>query len=224
MAELHLIRHGQASFGAENYDRLSDIGTRQARWLGEYFADSKLCFDRVVIGTMRRHRQTADAILEGLGSPVVEMTQHAGLNEYDFDALYRAAGDDNPALSALAQGTKRDFYVGLKQVLHLWSEDRLPGPVPETWQQFQGHVRDARLAIQRGGGQRVLLVSSGGPIAVVAQQVLQAPDATAIALNMQMRNSSVCQYFFNADAMSLASFNCVPHLDRPERREFVTYG
>ncbi|MGF6415017.1 histidine phosphatase family protein [Paraburkholderia sp. 32] len=107
MAELHLIRHGQASFGAENYDRLSDIGTRQARWLGEYFADSKLCFDRVVIGTMRRHRQTADAILEGLGSPVVEMTQHAGLNEYDFDALYRAARDDNPALNALAQGTER---------------------------------------------------------------------------------------------------------------------
>ncbi len=224
MAELHLIRHGQASFGAENYDQLSDIGTRQARWLGEYFADSQLRFDRVVIGTMRRHRQTADAILEGLGGPAAEITQHAGLNEYDFDALYRAASDENPALSALAQGSKRDFYTGLKQVLHLWAANRLSGPVPETWQQFQRRVQDARQAIQRGGGQHVLVVSSGGPIAVAAQQVLQAPDATAIALNMQIRNSSVCQYFFNADAMSLASFNCLPHLDRPERREFVTYG
>lgn len=61
-------------------------------------------------------------------------------------------------------------------------------------------------------------------IAVTAQQVLQAPAATAIALNLQIRNSSICQYVFNHDAMSLVSFNSVPHLEHAERREFVTYG
>jgi broad specificity phosphatase PhoE len=109
-------------------------------------------------------------------------------------------------------------------VLQLWADDRLPGVVPETWHQFHARVERARLAIQRTGGKRVLVVSSGGPIAVTAQQVLQAPAATAIALNMQIRNSSICQYVFNDTAMSLVSFNSVPHLERAERHEFVTYG
>jgi broad specificity phosphatase PhoE len=159
-----------------------------------------------------------------MGGPAIETTQHAGLNEYDFDGLYRALGDSQPALSALAKGDKRDFYRGLKQVLQLWSEDRLPGPVPETWREFQQRVREAWLAIQQAGAARVLAVSSGGPIAVTAQQVLQAPDATSIALNLQIRNSSVSQYVFNANTVSLVSFNALPHLERTGRHEFITYG
>ena len=228
MAELYLVRHGQASFGAENYDELSPSGRTQSTWLGEYFAQANLRFDRVVIGTMQRHRQTADAILTAMGGPQVEIAQDAGLNEYDFQALFAALGEAGlpPGLSAgpSATSSKKDFYQGLRHVLQLWADDRLPGCVPETWRQFQTRVQRARIDIQRAGGRRVLVVSSGGPIAVTAQQVLQAPAATAIALNMQVRNSSVCQYVFNDGAMSLASFNSVPHLDHAERHEFVTYG
>src|SRR5579864_7512212 len=228
MAELYLVRHGQASFGAKNYDELSPSGRTQSLWLGEYFAQANLRFDRVVIGTMQRHRQTADAILAAMGGPQVEIAQDAGLNEYDFQALFAALGEEGlpPGLSAGLSATrsKKDFYKGLKHVLQLWADDRLPGRVPETWQQFQARVQRARIDIQRAGGRRVLVVSSGGPIAVTAQQVLQTPAATAIALNLQIRNSSVCQYVFNDDAMSLVSFNSVPHLEHAERREFVTYG
>jgi broad specificity phosphatase PhoE len=232
MAELYLVRHGQASFGADNYDELSPSGRTQSGWLGEYFAQAGLRFDRIVIGTMQRHRQTADAILAAMGGPQVEIAQDAGLNEYDFQALFAVLGETGmpPGLSTeLSAGlsstrSKKDFYKGLKHVLQLWAEDRLPGRVPETWQQFQTRVERARIDIQRAGGRRVLVVSSGGPISVIAQQVLQAPNASAIALNMQIRNSSVCQYVFNGDAMSLVSFNSVPHLERAERHEFVTYG
>ncbi|NPT59829.1 histidine phosphatase family protein [Paraburkholderia elongata] len=224
MAELYLVRHGQASFGAENYDELSPSGRTQSRWLGEHFAQAKLRFDRVVIGTMQRHRQTADAILAAMGGPQVEIAQDAGLNEYDFQALFAAIGEEGLAPGWSATSSKKDFYKGLRHVLQLWADDRLPGRVPETWQQFQTRVQRARIEIQRAGGRRVLVVSSGGPIAVTAQQVLEAPAATAIALNMQVRNSSVCQYVFNDGAMSLVSFNSVPHLERAERHEFVTYG
>ncbi|RKF35862.1 histidine phosphatase family protein [Paraburkholderia fungorum] len=228
MAELYLVRHGQASFGAENYDELSPCGRTQSLWLGEYFAQANLRFDRIVMGTMQRHRQTADGILAALGDPQVEIAQNAGLNEYDFQALFAALGYERlPAgLSAdmSATSSKKDFYKGLRHVLQLWADDRLPGRVPETWRQFQERVQRARTDIQRAGGGRVLVVSSGGPIAVIAQQVLQAPAATAIALNLQIRNSSVCQYVFNHDAMSLVSFNSVPHLEHAGRREFVTYG
>lgn len=70
----------------------------------------------------------------------------------------------------------------------------------------------------------MLAVSSGGPIAVTVQQVLAAPPASAIALNLQIRNSSLSQFFFNADAFHLASFNGIPHLDDPERHAWRTYG
>ncbi|CAE6900918.1 hypothetical protein R69608_02926 [Paraburkholderia nemoris] len=224
MAELYLVRHGQASFGADNYDELSPSGRTQSGWLGEYFAQANLRFDRVVIGTMQRHRQTADAILAAMGGPQIELAQDAGLNEYDFEALFAAVGDEGLPSGLSATSSKKDFFKGLRHVLQLWADDRLPGAVPETWQQFQTRVQRARSAIQRAGGRRVLVVSSGGPIAVTAQQVLQAPAASAIALNLQIRNSSVCQYVFNDDAMSLVSFNSVPHLEHAERREFVTYG
>ncbi|MFM0013108.1 histidine phosphatase family protein [Paraburkholderia sediminicola] len=224
MAELYLVRHGQASFGAENYDELSPSGRTQSGWLGEYFAQAQLRFDRVVIGTMQRHRQTADAILAAMGGPQVELAQDAGLNEYDFEALFAALGVEGLPSGLSPASSKKDFYKGLRQVLQLWADDRLPGRVPETWQQFQARVQRARIDIQRAGGRRVLVVSSGGPIAVTAQQILQTPAATAIALNLQIRNSSVCQYVFNDDAMSLVSFNSVPHLEHAERREFVTYG
>jgi broad specificity phosphatase PhoE len=224
MAELYLVRHGQASFGAENYDELSPTGRTQSLWLGEYFTQADLRFDRVVIGTMQRHRQTADAIVSAMGGPQVEIAQDAGLNEYDFQALFAALGEEGLPQGLSATSSKRDFYKGLRHVLQLWADDRLPGRVPETWHQFQARVERARLAIQRTGGRRVLVVSSGGPIAVTAQQVLQAPAASAIALNMQIRNSSLCQYVFNDSAMSLVSFNSVPHLERAERHEFVTYG
>ncbi|MBN8464677.1 MAG: histidine phosphatase family protein, partial [Dechloromonas sp.] len=67
MAELYLVRHGQASFGTGDYDRLSALGERQGVWLGEYFGERGIAFDRVVTGSLRRHRQTADAIFRGLG-------------------------------------------------------------------------------------------------------------------------------------------------------------
>src|SRR5262249_36813839 len=112
----------------------------------------------------------------------------------------------------------------LKQVLQLWSDDLLPGRVPETWHQFLARVERSRFDIQRAGGRRVLVVSSGGPIAVIAQQVLLARAATAIALNMQIRNSSVCQIIFNYSTMSLVSFNSLPQLERADRHEFITYA
>jgi len=224
MAELYLVRHGQASFGAQNYDQLSARGEQQSLWLGEYFARQDIVFDRVICGTLRRHEQTVDGILRGMGQAGAGYEQHAGLNEYDFQGLFAALGDDFPELTRLATGSMRDHYRALKQVLHLWSEDRIRGPVPETWAAFQQRVEQARAAIQGSGGQRVLAISSGGPIAVTAQQVLAAPAASAIALNLQVRNTSISQYFFNAESFQLATFNGIPHLDAHERRDHQTYG
>ena len=58
MGNLYLVRHGQASFGAADYDNLSELGHRQSVRLGEYFAHKGLQFEAVMVGTLRRHAQT----------------------------------------------------------------------------------------------------------------------------------------------------------------------
>ncbi|HEX5739103.1 MAG TPA: phosphoglycerate mutase family protein, partial [Hydrogenophaga sp.] len=58
MGTLYLVRHGQASFGAEDYDQLSERGRQQSVQLGRYWAARGLVFDAVITGTLRRHEQT----------------------------------------------------------------------------------------------------------------------------------------------------------------------
>ncbi|MGS0896051.1 histidine phosphatase family protein [Burkholderia stagnalis] len=224
MAELLLVRHGQASFGTDDYDRLSAAGEQQGVWLGEYFARQGLTFDRVISGTLNRHAQTVDAILRGMGREGAPVDRHPGLNEYDFHGLFAAAANDYPEIARLAAGSMKAHFRALRQVLKLWSEDKLGAAAPETWARFQQRVAAARDAIRDGGGRRVLAVSSGGPIAASVQQVLAAPASSAIALNLQIHNSSVTRFFFNADACHLASFNGIPHLEDPARQAFRTYG
>jgi len=86
MAELYLVRHAQAAFGTDDYDRLTELGHRQARWLGEYFAERGMGFDRVLTGTLRRHRETLQAIAETCpGTPAAEVD--AGLDESRAETL-----------------------------------------------------------------------------------------------------------------------------------------
>jgi len=89
MAELVLVRHGQASFGADDYDKLSELGWRQSRWLGEYFAERGAAFDCVVLGSLRRHAQTLAGIAEGMGR-ALDGEEDARLNEYDSHTILRA--------------------------------------------------------------------------------------------------------------------------------------
>ena len=84
-----MVRHAQASFGTDDYDRLSELGHRQSRWLGEYLAERQLTFDRVVTGTLRRHRETLEGIVAA-GVQAADATALAGLNEYEAETLLRA--------------------------------------------------------------------------------------------------------------------------------------
>ncbi|WP_084168654.1 histidine phosphatase family protein [Paraburkholderia acidipaludis] len=161
MAELYLVRHGQASLGTDNYDQLSTTGEQQCVWLGEHFARNGIRFDRIVCGTLRRHAQTLDAIRRALPGLPAEREIHPGLDEYDFHALFRALGDEHRGLAESVNGNPRDFFKALRQVLHLWTEGALDERVPETWQAFQQRVADARATIQRGEAQRVLAITSG---------------------------------------------------------------
>ena len=221
MGQIYLVRHGQASFGSQDYDQLSPLGEQQARWLGAYFAERGIRFERVVSGTQRRHRQSVQCIHEGMAADqLIEFD--AGLNEFDFSELYQAAGGDRIVADGDLAQQRRAFFSRLKSVLHLWVQDQLPGKVTESWVQFRQRVRDALQALQATAQGPLLIVSSGGPMGALVQQILGAPDQAAIELNLQIHNTGFCQLHFNEETLRLGSFNAIPHLDRPDRFHAIT--
>lgn len=224
MATLFLVRHGQASFGAANYDCLSATGRQQARWLGEYFRTRGLAFSRVFAGTLVRQQDTASEILAGLGGPGATVQTHAGLDEYDGEALYRSytGGGDHRAHQ---NGDYNDYWRTFRAAYQAWTEDKL-NDMPESWADFGRRIR-AGLQQSLEGATRddnILVVSSGGAIGRATADLLGAPAQTAIELNLQFRNTAFCEIIAGRSAQRLLSFNNLPHLDQPERREAITFA
>jgi broad specificity phosphatase PhoE len=222
MAELYLVRHAQASYGSGDYDRLSELGWRQSRWLGEYFAERGLAFDRIVRGTLRRHAETLAGIAEGLGeAPAFEADP--GLDEYDSLSLLKARYGE---LGEPHQGAdRRAHFRLLREALYAWAEGTLEGGPHERFEAFRARVLGALGAIRGGAAaERILVVSSGGPISAMLGEVLGLAPRRIVDLNLQLRNASISEFRFNERAIHCVSFNNIPHLDRPGRTEALTYA
>ena len=174
MAEMVVIRHGQAQFGAQGaagYDQLTDLGARQSRQLGAWLRDMDWHPDRVVCGTLKRHMQTVEEI--GFSE---KTEQHSDWNEYDFhDLLKTRYGGELP--DDVRQDRKTHFRA-LKETLALWQADSLMG-ASESWQAFCNRIEQARLASSRAGAERILVVSSGGAIAQLTSACLGVTPARA---------------------------------------------
>lgn len=215
---LLLVRHGQASFGAADYDNLSERGWTQSRRLGAWLAKGRHRFRAVVVGGMRRHRQTAEAVAEafaaeGLAWP--EPTIDDGFAEFDHRAVFSAyleRDPEDPIAVASRSGDPRDVGAMLQAALLAWARDELPG-VPETWAAFGDRVRAAgeRLDALADGGE-ALVLSSGGVISRLAQIALEVPDTRAVELNLSLRNSAVSEFHPHRGRLRLGMWNSLPHL------------
>lgn len=222
MPEFFLVRHGQASFGADNYDKLSALGHRQARWLGDYFAERETRFERVLIGELVRHRETADSLCQALPqAPAFEV--HPGLNEFDFYSISAAYLAANPQQRPPEGAGAKAFYAILKRAMFAWMRGELEGELHETWQQFEQRVAAALRHICAGAGP-TLVVSSGGAMAMLLKQVLQFDSDNVVHLNMQMKNTGLSHFYYSASGVRLSSFNNVPHLDGNGRSDAITYS
>ena len=223
MALLFLVRHGQASFGAADYDRLSDLGRKQSRWLGEYFHERGIVFTRALAGALTRQQATATEILAAMGRPPA-VTIDAGLDEYPAEALY-AAHTGGRDLLAHQRADYRDYWRTMKAALSAWAIDELPG-VPETWSGFGARTGAALAAACRGlaRDECALAVSSGGAIGRALIDIIDSPGATAIEFHLRIRNTGVCEIIAGGDSMRLVTFNALPHLDAPGRRDAITFA
>jgi broad specificity phosphatase PhoE len=220
MAELVLVRHGQASFGADDYDKLSELGWRQSRWLGEHFAERGAAFDRIVRGSLRRHAETLAGIGEGMGKPL-DAGEDPRLNEYDSHALLSAHLKGKPLPES---GDRREHFRVLREAMYAWTDGKLAGAPHEPFSEFRGRVLAALGELRSGAAKRVLVVSSGGPISTILAEVLGMPQRGVVDLNLQTRNTGISELQTGARRIHCVSFNNVPHLDRPDRRGALTYS
>lgn len=216
MAELLVVRHGQASFGAQNYDVLSALGERQAVALGQTLRALNWHPDRAITGTLERQKQT----LAKMGFDV-PAEQHTGWNEYDFhNLLHRRYGGIAP--DDVITDRKTHFRA-LRETLQEWQQDKINAP-SETWHDFCNRIEQARQHAVSQSAERVLVVSSGGAIARLVSACLQVPDAQMIALNLQIKNSSVSRFIFSRERFFLHEFNSLPHVYDEERSPLLSYS
>ncbi len=222
MGTLYLVRHGQASFGADDYDQLSELGTRHSIRLGEYFAERGLHFDGLIAGTLRRHKQTLAGILQGMNR-AGDHLDWEGLNEYDSEALIATVHAGKLPKPDTREQYRHHFRL-LRDAMGRWmAGETRPAGMP-SYRDFVAGVASALDHVRaRHYGQNVLVVTSGGPIATAVGHVLGcAPEAT-IELNLRIRNTAVTEFSFTPKRHSLQTFNTIPHLDSAACRDWVTY-
>ena len=219
---LYLVRHGQASFGADNYDQLSDLGQRQCLQLGRYFASKGRRFEAVISGTLQRQIQSQQAIAAGLGQ-ATEALRLPGLNEYDSHAVISAVHPQPLAKPSTPELYRHHFRL-LRQGLAAWMAGQTQPVGMPSYADFVAGVAAAMDHVRSQCEGDVLMVSSGGPIATAVGGVLGVAPEVTVELNMRIRNSAVTEFHFNPKRHALVSYNTLPHLDADEFAHWVTFA
>ena len=223
MGTLYLVRHGQASFGADDYDQLSPLGQQQSVRLGEYFAAKGLRFDAALMGTLRRHAQTFAGICQG-ACTALEALPWPGLNEYDSAAVIRAIHPAPLPRPDTPEAYRHHFRL-LRDGLTQWMNGVVSPQGMPAYDAFVQGITSALEHVRKNHhGGNVLLVSSGGPISTAVGHVLGTSPETTIELNLRIRNSSVTEFAFTPKRHMLVTYNTLPHLDAPEYRDWVTFA
>ena len=247
MGTLYLVRHGQASFGAEDYDNLSELGVKQSIRLGEYWRGKGLKFDAVLVGTLKRQAQTYAGICEGMegkqfsdgpplgkfaslgGSAAHEVASVGapllwpGLNEYDSHAVI-AAIHPQPLQKPDTPELYRHHFRLLRDGLTQWMNGVVSPKGMPAYPEFLQGVTSALDHVRKTHEGNVLIVSSGGPISTAVGHILGTTPEATIELNLRIRNSSVTEFSFNPKRHMLVTYNTLPHLDAPEHAPWVTYA
>ncbi len=225
---LLLVRHGQASAGSADYDCLSETGVEQCRRLGHWFAASGHQFDAVLVGGMKRHAQSAAAVAEGYAragsAPLPAPELDAGLDEFDHHAVFHGYAGSNAEKDVVRRAAEEGIAALaplIQAAMGAWLEGAIPG-VPETWEAFGARVGAAGARLAARGEERLLVLTSGGVAARLAQAALAAPERSAIELSLSLRNSALCEFHARGDdRLALGSWNALPHLH--DARELWTY-
>jgi broad specificity phosphatase PhoE len=231
MSVIYLIRHGQASFGTDNYDQLSAVGREQSALLGSYFAALGEPIDRIYTGSLARQHATAQLIADALGSHAPPLSIEPAFDEYHSESILQAFASSLTSTQLAEAGwpglqtDRRRFQLFLERAARAWVEARIEAEGMLPWRSFHGRIVAALENIMRSEGRsKTLLIStSGGVIGTLVAHVLGLANHIGIELNWAVHNASITRLIYNADKVSLSMFNALPHLDQEGRRHLITY-
>lgn len=226
MGTLYLVRHGQASFGQADYDRLSPLGHRQAHRLGEYlrerFQREQVEIDTVLMGSLTRHRETWEGIAQG-AQWSLEPQVWPGLNEYDSEALIEAIHPEPLAKPDTPELYRHHFRL-LRDALKAWMNGSITPRGMPLYADFVAGIERALDHVRQHCAGNALIVSSGGPISTAVGRVLGTPPETTIELNLRIRNTALTELAFTPKRHMLVTYNSLPHLDSASHMDWVTYA
>ncbi|MDA7415965.1 histidine phosphatase family protein [Xenophilus arseniciresistens] len=233
MGKIVLVRHAQASLLSADYDQLSPLGEEQSIVLGRWWAARGEHFQHAFSGELRRQSRTAELSLAQLPQPAPALQIDARFNEYGHHDVFAAGANpelvDGEKLAALlrtAENPRRLFQQLFSQALESWvrGEGVVAGSL--TWAGFRARCMDAlmQVAEQCGSGQSAVIYSSGGAIAAMCQAIMGLPDEHVPALHYAVHNTSISRLLSRPGAVTLSSFNALPHLEAPGVPEsLITY-
>ncbi len=201
MGQVIVVRHGQASFGAEDYDVLSPTGREQARRLGESVAH--LAPDLVVHGSLVRQRDTASIMAEAAGWSA-DRHEDERWNELDQFAQF-ASIDAMPDESDAAA-----FQRWYEAAMGRWSNGEHDDDYTESYAAFHDRAAAALDAVASAG--TVVAVSSGGPISALVTRLLDGGPATYARLLPTTVNTGVTRIVSGRRGLTLVSYNEHHHL------------
>lgn len=232
MSTLLLVRHGQASFFGDDYDLLSAQGQAQSQRLGDYLARTHPRLDRVYVGPLRRHQQTAAAAAERMRaagcpwpSPEVldDLAEHqAPAVMKDVMTLEEASGNGGLNVVAAEDPAQRHaqirgYFQRWEVVTRRWIAGEFPDLPHESWTAARARAARALrvMTAEAASGEIRVAFSSGGLICMILGEVLELTDERIFDLSLVLGNAAMAELRFTSARRSLVAFNLQSHLEDP---------
>lgn len=235
MSKLYFFRHAQASFGADNYDALSQKGEAQSVELGNYLVAKKFSFDKVFVGPLQRQQHTFEIVKNifnknnrSIPEPILVegLTEHVGHEALDIALLQLQ--ETTPFKEMIAkiqanpQRARANRLLMFQHFMNQWVEGKIEVEGVVAWKEFRQGVREGLKIIleSTGSGETNAAFTSGGTISSIAAEALKITDEKSVAsLNFSIRNTSYNSFFYSKGRFNLLSLNEIPHLTE----EMVTF-
>lgn len=251
MTTILLARHGQASFGQQNYDQLSELGEVQAQMLGQYYAMTQRRIDAIFSGSLVRQQESARHFWQSYQSTVgqdgdishnsdLDMSKASSyvLPQFDEfnhkDVLIKSDPAFASQTAIAAEIAKADVPITrlaelFDNAMQRWHAGDNDDDYVESWSQFNERAKQAlsqvRTQVEKIGLHKdstVLVFTSGGVIAAIAAQLLNQGSQTAYQLNKSLVNTGVTSITLKERSSRLLSLNEYSHLFA-DGKDFVTW-
>lgn len=228
MASIYFIRHGQASFGKDNYDQLSELGHQQSARLGESLKARQVQFDCVISGDLQRHRETAEQCLGAMDNKSDLEIDH-GWNEYRFQEIlrvYRPEFENSESMRKYISSHENPmqfFKQEFANAVDRWASSEHDGDYSEPWSEFLARMEAAYLRVieKVRDHKSIAVFTSGGPVSFVSQKLFGIDQRRIMQMNWALLNCGVTKVVQTSDQPMMSSWNDHSHFEHD--KQFITY-